>query len=51
VLRWGLLPWWSKDTRGAARIDAGAETIATKPAYREPFEKRRCLVVADGYFE
>jgi putative SOS response-associated peptidase YedK len=37
LLRWGLVPWWSKHTRGAARIDASAETIATQPAYRKPF--------------
>jgi SOS response associated peptidase (SRAP) len=51
VLRWGLAPWWSKHTRGAARIDASAEAIATQPAYREPSETRRCLVVAGGYVE
>jgi putative SOS response-associated peptidase YedK len=50
VLRWGLVPWWSKHTPGAARIDECAETIATQPAYREPSETRRCLVVAGGYF-
>ncbi len=52
VLRWGLVPWWSKDTRSAARmINARAETLVSKPAYREAFEKRRCIIPADGFYE
>jgi putative SOS response-associated peptidase YedK len=52
VLRWGLVPSWSNDTRRAARmINARAETLATKPAYREAFERRRCIIPADGFYE
>ncbi len=50
--RWGLVPFWSKDPKGGARmINARSETVATKPAFRAAFKKRRCLVPADGYFE
>jgi len=49
VMRWGLVPSWSKDDRsGAAMINAKAETVAEKPAYRAAFKARPCLVVADG---
>lgn len=50
--RWGLLPFWSKDRSMAARmINARAETVQSKPAYREAFKRRRCVVPADGYYE
>jgi putative SOS response-associated peptidase YedK len=50
--RWGLIPWWAKDRKIAVRnINARAETVATKPAFRESFERRRCLIPADGFYE
>ncbi|MEO0574929.1 MAG: SOS response-associated peptidase [Pseudomonadota bacterium] len=50
--RWGLLPFWSKDRSMAARmINARAETVHEKPAYRAAFKARRCVVPADGYYE
>jgi len=52
VLRWGLVPSWSKDPGGGARmINARVETVDSKPAFRKAFTSRRCLLPADGYFE
>lgn len=52
AVRWGLVPHWAKDPAiGARMINARAETVAEKSAFRAAFAKRRCLVVADGFFE
>jgi putative SOS response-associated peptidase YedK len=51
-LRWGLVPFWADDLKiGSRMINAQSETCATKPAFRRAFESRRCLVVADGFYE
>ena len=50
--KWGLVPSWAKDARGGARmINARAETVAEKPAFRKAFAARRCLIPADGFYE
>ncbi len=52
IMRWGLIPAWAKDPKiGNQTINARAETVAEKPSYRSAFRKRRCLVLADGYYE
>jgi putative SOS response-associated peptidase YedK len=51
-LRWGLVPNWAKDTKvGFKMINARAETLAERPAYRSAFERFRCLIPADGFYE
>ena len=51
-LRWGLVPSWAKDrTIGARLINARAETVAAKPAFRGLLREHRCLVLADGFYE
>lgn len=50
--KWGLIPSWSKDPSiGNRMINARAETAAEKPVFRQAFKKRRCLIVADGFYE
>ncbi len=52
LMRWGLIPPWAEDESiGNRMINARAETLAQKPTFRKPFEKRRCLVLADGFYE
>jgi putative SOS response-associated peptidase YedK len=52
MMRWGLVPSWARDESiGHRLINARAESVATKPAFRDAFGQRRCLVVADGFYE
>ena len=51
-MRWGLVPSWAKDpATGNRMINARAETLTIKPAFRVALQKRRCIVVADGFYE
>jgi putative SOS response-associated peptidase YedK len=51
-MRWGLVPSWSSDISiGAPLINARSETVLDKPAFREAFRTRRCLIPADGFYE
>lgn len=49
LFQWGLIPSWSKEAKGI--INARVETIDEKPSFKESFEKRRCLILADGFYE
>ena len=52
AIRWGLVPYWSKDIQQGARlINARSESIVTKPSFRIPIRQRRCLVIADSFYE
>lgn len=52
LMRWGLVPFWAKDIKvGYSTFNAKAETVAGKPAFREPFRRRRCLVPVDSFYE
>jgi len=51
-LHWGLVPFWAKDISiGTRMINSRAETIASKPSFRNAFKKQRCLILADGFYE
>ena len=51
-MRWGLIPSWAKDISvGARMINARSETVAEKPSFRRALQQRRCLVLADGFYE
>src|ERR1700758_366976 len=52
LLRWGLVPYWAKDLNvGFANINAKAEGIEARPAFRDAFQRRRCLVPVDSFYE
>ena len=52
AFKWGLIPWFAKEAKGAARhINARAETVATSPVFRDSFSRKRCLIPADGFYE
>jgi putative SOS response-associated peptidase YedK len=51
-LKWGLIPSWAADQKlGYTMINARVETVANKPAYRIPFQRKRCIIPSDGFFE
>jgi len=52
LFHWGLVPFWANDTSiGSRMINARAETAAEKPAFRAAYRRRRCLILADGFYE
>ncbi|WP_456364224.1 SOS response-associated peptidase [Priestia aryabhattai] len=52
MMKWGLVPFWSKDVKiGYKMINARAESVDEKPSFKTPFKSRRCLILADGFYE
>ena len=52
TVRWGFVPWFARNADDGPRsINARAESVATRPAFRDAFRRRRCLVAADGFYE
>jgi len=52
MMRWGLVPFWAKEPSiGYKMINAKSETLSEKPSFRKPFKEKRCLVLADGFYE
>ncbi len=51
AMRWGLIPHWAKNPKRGGFINARVETVTEKPAFRDPFRRRRCLVPADGFYD
>ncbi|AFV02193.1 MULTISPECIES: SOS response-associated peptidase [unclassified Dehalobacter] len=52
LFQWGLVPFWAKDpSSGSKMINARAETVDTKPSFKNSFQTKRCLVLADGFYE
>jgi len=52
TMRWGLIPHWAKDESMASKlINARAETVTEKPSFSDSYKKRRCLIIADGFYE
>src|SRR5262249_5970917 len=52
LMRWGLVPYWAKDIKvGFSGINAMAETVGVKPAFRDAFSRRRCIVPVDNFYE
>jgi putative SOS response-associated peptidase YedK len=51
LMRWGLVPTWATEAKSSGMINARVESAATRPAYRVPFRRHRCLILADGFYE